>query len=140
MEANLMRAYLVGADLEGANLMGANLVGANLTNTKSLSSFIITPTEGSFIGWKKLNQEVIAKLQIPASAQRVNAYSSRKCRASSVKVLELFGGTEATDRHSNSLLYKKGLVVKPDSFNPDPRIECTNGIHFFITRQEAEEY
>lgn len=115
-------------------------MGANLTNTKSLSSFIITPTEGSFIGWKKLNQEVIAKLQITKAAQRVNAYSSRKCRASEVKVLELFGATEATDKHSGTIIYKKGAIIHPDSFNPDPRIECTNGIHFFITRQEAEDY
>jgi len=90
--------------------------------------------------WKKLNNNVIAKLQITAKAQRVNAYSSRKCRASEVKVLELFEGIEATDKYSSSILYKKGLTIHPDNFNPDPRIECTNGIHFFITRQEAEEY
>ena len=25
-------------------------------------------------------------------------------------------------------------------FDPDIRVECTSGIHFFITRREAEEY
>jgi len=31
-------------------------------------------------------------------------------------------------------------LVKPDSFDPDPRVECSHGIHFFMTRKEAEAY
>jgi len=36
--------------------------------------------------------------------------------------------------------YKVGETVKPDSFDDNPFVECTHGIHFFITRQEAEDY
>ena len=30
--------------------------------------------------------------------------------------------------------------VKPDSYDPNPLLECSSGIHFFITKQEAEDY
>lgn len=36
--------------------------------------------------------------------------------------------------------YKAGETVKPDSFDPNPLVECSYGIHFFITRSEAEAY
>lgn len=32
------------------------------------------------------------------------------------------------------------MIVRADKYNDDPRVECTGGIHFFLTRQEAEEY
>ena len=137
--ADLSRANLSGANLRGAILNRADLSGANLTKV-NMSFFNIPPQEGSFIGWKKLLGGIIAKLQIPEDAKRLNAYSSRKCRASYVKVLQLYGADEAYDMHTNSILYSKGNLIYPDSFDPDQRVECSHGIHFFITRQEAEDY
>jgi hypothetical protein len=32
--------------------------------------------------------------------------------------------------------YQLGFI-KPDSYDPDPRVECSHGIHFFITKEEA---
>lgn len=29
---------------------------------------------------------------------------------------------------------------RPDKFDPDVRVECSHGIHFFLTREEAETY
>jgi hypothetical protein len=55
-----------------------------------------------------------------------------------VKVLELSEST--TDMHSGSTLYVQGEMVYPDKYDDDIRIECTNGIHFFISKREAEEY
>jgi len=43
-------------------------------------------------------------------------------------------------RHDGRTEYAPGIVVRPDKWDPDPRVECTHGIHFFLTRQEAEEY
>ena len=36
--------------------------------------------------------------------------------------------------------YIPGQITKPDSYDDDPRIECSHGIHFFLTRKEAEEW
>jgi hypothetical protein len=36
--------------------------------------------------------------------------------------------------------YIVGKETWADAWNDDPRIECTSGIHFFMTRKEAEEY
>jgi hypothetical protein len=142
--ANLSGANLYGANLSGANLYGANLYGANLSGAKNATLVLakqrITPSEGAFVGWKKLQGNVIAKLVIPHDAERVNAVGSRKCRASKVFVHEMFGATEAYDKHSGKTLYKVGCEVFPDSFDPSIQEECTNGVHFFMTREEAEDY
>ena len=143
--ANLSGANLSGADLYGADLYGANLSGADLYGAKGISDLQIArtqicPQEGAFIGWKKLRGDVIARLVIPPDAERINSYSSRKCRASKVVVHELFGADEAYDKHTGELLYKTGAEVIPDKFDPDKSVECSHGIHFFITREEAESY
>jgi hypothetical protein len=57
-----------------------------------------------------------------------------------VEVLELFGAEEALSKHDMDTIYKAGVVVHPDKYDDDIRVECTHGIHFFITRKEAEEY
>ena len=136
--ANLEDAYLKGANLKGANLEGAYLYGANLKDAKHHYSLV--PEEGYFIGWKKLSDNVVAKLEIPAEAKRTSSMVGRKNRAEFVRVLELFGASEGVSMHDRKTVYRVGEIVRPDSYNGDPRIECTNGIHFFITRKEAEAY
>jgi uncharacterized protein YjbI with pentapeptide repeats len=142
-DANLYDANLRGADLRGANLRGADLYGANLNEAKESSLVIaqqsIVPM-GKLIGWKKLQNGAIAKLEIPTKAKRLNSIGSRKCRAEFVKVLAIIGADEAYDQHSGKVLYKKGLTVYPDSFDEDIQVECSHGIHFFITKEEAEAY
>lgn len=144
--ANLRGANLTGADLRGADLSGdlrdadlrdANLTGADLTDTKGLHQQRIA-AEGDLIGWKALKNGVIAKLRIPESARRMSAYGSRKCRAEYVYVIELFGAEESTDKRSGTITYRAGETVYPDSYDPDPREACSHGIHFFLTREEAE--
>lgn len=132
--ANLYGANLHGADLSGANLSGANLHGANLRDAKGLEQQSILP-QGVLIGYKKLKDGSIATLRIPAKAKRVNAYGSRKCRAEYAYVVS--GSGEAK---CNGMVYKAKSKVTPDSYDPDPRVECSHGIHFFITEQEARDY
>jgi hypothetical protein len=127
--ANLYGAYLSGANLSRANLSGANLSGANLPH------FLILP-EGDLIVWKKLSNGVICKLKIPADVKRINSLTGRKCRAEKALVLE----GEGLGSYDQKTIYKVGEWVIPDSFDDDIRIECSHGIHFFITRKEAEEY
>ncbi|HET9285734.1 MAG TPA: pentapeptide repeat-containing protein [Candidatus Angelobacter sp.] len=140
--ANLARAYLANANLADANLADANLARANLADAKSVKKqpiqTIILP-DGDLIGWKKLNNGIIAKLLIPSSAKRVNS-TDRKCRAEYVQVLELTANTQACGLYDSKTVYKVGEITRPDSFNEDWRVKCSHGIHFFITREEAEQF
>ena len=142
MDANLMDANLRGADLRGADLMNANLRGADLRGAKGAELTIartrILP-EGSLIGWKKLEGGVIAKLRIPEDAKRSHAFG-RKCRAEFVDCLELFGADTGVSLHDTQTIYTPGQRITPDAFDENWQEECTNGIHFFITRLEAENY
>jgi uncharacterized protein YjbI with pentapeptide repeats len=133
--ANLSGADLRGADLSGANLSGADLSGADLYGAKGLESFTIA-AEGVLIGYKKLANGNIAKLRIPLAAARVNAYGSRKCRAAYVTVISGTG----VSKHDGVTKYAPKLKVVADKFDPDPSVECSGGIHFFITEQEAKDY
>ena len=151
--ANLSRAYLSGADLSSANLSRANLsntnlYGADLSGARidalALARQKIVP-DGTLVVWKKLSEGVVAQLEIPNDAQRTNAIGSRKCRSSAAVVVALFKDGvlfdgEAFDRHAGKTRYKAGEVVLPDSYDDSALIECSNGIHWFLTRAEAEEY
>ena len=137
--ANLVGAYfwyanLQGADLRRVNLRCADLEGANIENAK-LPDFQLPPEKGPFIAYKKVNSGVI-EILIPEDAKRTSSLVSRKCRASHVKVLE---GSGFSSTHTKKKLeYKEGEVVYADSYNDDIRVDCTFGIHFFMTRKEAE--
>ena len=132
--ADLKWANLRGADLKWANLEGADLRGADLEGAR-LPHFQICPEEGDFIAWKKV-QGGVMKLLIPAAAKRTSSLVGRKCRAEFVVVLEGSG----TSRYDNKTVYESGMTVHPDKYDDDIRVECTSGIHFFMTRKEAEEY
>jgi hypothetical protein len=146
--ADLSDAYLRGADLSDANLRGAdlsdaNLRGANLSDAEGAELAIaktrILP-EGDLIGWKKCAHGVIVKLRIPETAKRSHAFG-RKCRAEYVEVLEVVGADAAfTDAHGPRTEYRVGERVMPDSFSEDWQDECSNGIHFYISRIEAENH
>jgi hypothetical protein len=146
--ADLSGAYLSGANLSGAylsdaDLRGANLSGAYLSDAKGAELAIaktrILP-EGDLIGWKKCAHGVIVKLRIPETAKRSHAFG-RKCRAEYVEVLEVVGADAAfTDAHGPRTEYRVGERVMPDSFSEDWQDECSNGIHFYISRIEAENH
>ena len=134
--ADLRGADLRGADLRGAHLRGAHLRGAHLQDAVGLSQFITTPA-GSLTVYKKTTTGIVT-LEIPRTAGRVNAYGSRKCRAEFAVVS--FAPDGAKSLHDGTVTYAVGQTVRPDSYDPDPRVECSHGIHFFLTREEAEDY
>ena len=82
---------------------------------------------------------VIVKLKIPANAKRSNSFG-RKCRAEFAEVLEVFGAETAVSNYDNKTIYKAGEIVRPDKWSDDWQNECDSGIHFFITKIEAENY
>jgi hypothetical protein len=140
--ANLSGANLSGSDLYGAELFRANLSGANLSGAIGADLAIahtrILP-EGALIGWKKASQ-CIVKLRIPEDAKRSHAFG-RKCRAEFVDVIEVFGAsTASTNEHGPLTKYIPGERVYPDSWDDDWKNECSHGIHFYLTRIEAENH
>ena len=150
MRAYLSGAYLRGADLSGADLSGADLSGADLHGAEIENDLlnkycpIACPDTGAFIGWKKCRKGALVKLKILADAKRSSAFG-RKCRCSAAKVLEITDVhgeqiSEAVSCHDSRFVYRVGEIVSVDDFDEDRKNECSTGIHFFITRQEAEDY
>ena len=146
--ADLSRANLYGANLYGADLSGANLYGASyIEKAKNLFYPIACPESGSFIGWKKAiikggRGECIVKLEIAEDAMRSSA-TGRKCRCSKATVLEVqdidgnvLEQAAVSDRDEN-FHYVPGSVVSVSDFGENRWNECSTGIHFYITREEA---
>jgi hypothetical protein len=157
-DANLARANLAGAYLAGANLAyadlaraylaGAYLADADLAGVKNSEIVIartrIIPDEGAVIGWKKARGDRIVKLEIPADAHRSHAMG-RKCRASKAVILAIYDGAgevdEANSSYDNKFRYRVGETVTPtEPFDTNMWSECSSGIHFYITRLEAEHH
>ena len=144
IKETLLQAIKAKANLYGANLRGANLHGANLRDAKDIPAIAIAETrvcaEGDIFGYKKCLNGIIVKLLIPKEAKRNNAFG-RKCRAEYAKVIEIIGADKAISQHDNSFIYKVGDIVGPTTpFDEDFTNECSTGIHFFITLEEAKNY
>ena len=159
-EADLIGACLGGADLRGANLRGANLIGACLGGADLRGSYFrgadlreakldwasVCPEKGSFVGYKKCRDKLIVELEIQEDALRSSA-TTRKCRCSKAKVLSItnLDGAETNLEYAVSIsdprfLYKVGEVISVDDFDTNRWNECSTGIHFFMTREEAVGY
>ena len=143
--ADLMDANLYGADFSGADLGGANLWSTDLSCVKNIFFPMACPEKGSFIAFKKAGCYII-ELFIPSNAKRCSA-TSRKCRCSKAKVISITtpsgDKTNITEVHSNydpNFIYKLGEYVEVKNFDDNRWNECSTGIHFFITRQEAVNY
>ena len=147
--ADLQRADLRGADLRGAYLQRADLRGAYLQGAKNIPFVPTTcPSDGAFIGWKKVvdGSRYLVKLLIPEDAKRCSS-TGRKCRCSKAQVLDIYDidndmaeVDSCTNRQYVETIYKVGCEVLPDKFDDNRWEECSNGIHFFINKQEAIDY
>ena len=147
--ANLSDAELRGAKLRGADLSDAKLRGADLSDAKyneTTSFFALQcPEKGSFIAYKKCRYDLIVELLIPEDAKRSSA-TSRKCRASKARVIDITNientetFKEAISTHDRNFVYKVGETIEVEDFDMDRWDECSSGVHFFITRQEAVDY
>ena len=111
------------------------------------------PSDGSFIAWKKAlcgvvgesQSAVIIKLRIPEDAKRCCV--AHKCRASKVEVLgfETLDGQKLSDDsyvhswYDDDFMYRIG-TVEPFCFDDDLTAQCSDGIHFFLNRDDAVAY
>lgn len=151
--ARLFKVNLKYANIRYANFCGASLDDVSLReieyNENTAFFALQCPEEGSFIGYKKAKnadgEPVIVKLQITEDAKRSSA-TSRKCRCSKAKVLSVTsidGEIEydsAYSEYNSNFIYKVGETVEVTDFSEDRWSECSTGIHFFITRDEAVRY
>ena len=150
---DLSYAYLRNADLSGANLSDVNLSdadlgGANLNKVlyNYRTSFFapVCPGEGSFIGYKRADNKIV-KLLITEDSKRSSA-TTRKCRCSKAKVLSITNienteeFNEVASDYDKSFIYKVGEIIEVKNFDDYRWNECSTGIHFFITRDEAIIY
>ena len=138
--ANLGYADLGKADLGYADLRNADLGYANHIPYIPLNC----PSDGAFVGWKKVNGKLV-QLLIPEDAKRSSA-TTMKCRCDKAKVLAItsLDGAEQYDIVLNTNYtnteYKVGEMVFPNKFDDDRWNECSNGIHFFINKQDVINY
>ena len=100
------------------------------------------PEEGSFIAWKKCRDDRIVKLLIPETAARTGVCADT-CRASKAVVLDIRDAEngsceEAVCCYDRDLIYRKGETVCPEEPFDDRLLTDGSGIHFFLTRKEAE--
>jgi len=150
--ANFKRAIIIESSFDKANLLGANFKDSKIyschleeaLNVPDGQIPLACPSDGAFIGWKKVYNALV-KLQIPADAKRSSA-TTQKCRCSKAKVLAI---TDLeTDESLKTILnngygetwYEVGKMVYPDAFDSNRWNECSNGIHFFIDKQDAINY
>jgi len=126
MEIRIKRAGRDDLVVEAPGLREADLRGAKLPHFQL--------PDGVLTVWKAVAGSIVC-LSIPAEARRTATPIGRKCRAEYADVISIEGGRPVTTR---GLEYVVGQRVTPDKYDPDIRVECTNGIHFFTTRGEAE--
>ena len=151
--ADLTGAYLWNTNLSHANLKNTNLTGANLigTNLKNIKTNMYTigynlacPEEGSFIGYKKVNEHLV-KLLIPEDAKRSSA-TTLKCRCSKARVLDIENiktGLKVQAVNSSydyRFIYRVGEIVTVDNFDDNRWNEFSTGIHFFVNKENALNY
>ena len=140
-DTNMINTNMIGTDLCDVNMCGADMRGANMRDVDMSSADRLRKgikLSEPIIGWKKCKNNVLVKLEIPRGAI-VFSINNSKCRTDKAKVLEIIGGDRAYSKHK-FFSYYVGDVIEIFNFNCEYNIECAEGIHFFKTREEAENY
>ena len=153
------RCFMSGTMFVHSVFMNCDFIDSDLSGAKNVPYIpMVCPDEGSFIGWKKCltndqpiscgipehDRECLVKLRILEDSKRSSG-TGRKCRCDKAEVIsiEKFDGTplqKAYSYYDKSFIYEVGKIVSVDNFNEDRFDECSAGIHFFITKQEAINY
>ena len=142
--ANFNSADFSFAKFNSANFYSANFSSADFKN--SIFNYRITPETGKFIGWKKAQGKII-KLEIQKAKNVSGGLVGRKLRTDKVKVLEIqdkegkkLDLKSISSDYNEKFIYSVGKIITEKDFKKDDKIECSEGIHFFITRDEAVRY
>lgn len=138
-----------GCDIRGADLFGAVLEHAMLEGVVSDERTrwfrLHCPEKGAFLAYKKCVNDRMVQLLVPEDARRTSA-TLPSCRCDKAKVLTIKSFDfkeefeEAWSLVDEDFVYRKGQWVQVDDFNEDRWQDSTTGIHFWLTREEAEAY
>jgi hypothetical protein len=150
--ADLTGANLSGADLTCVELIGADLTGANLINSEleyaNLTDAILDEKEQCrkgvmltepMTGYKKAYGGKIITLEIPVGAKVFSIHNDKR-RTNKANVIDMQGETELSSMHENNFKYHVGDEIDIIDFDENYNVECSTGIHFFLTREEAENF
>ena len=146
-----------GAEFKGLDRSSENVIFFHLLKNKSRSERYLVkgavyfdhivkrvfPKE-DFFGYKKLRNGKIAKLLIPANGKNI-VYPGHKCRCDKAYVVSISDSAGEAEfgcsKFDSSFIYCVGEWVVPyNGFDENPLKECSAGIHFFLTEEEAEDY
>ncbi len=153
--ADLKSAYLKGVRLDCANLNGVEFNHSNLVNAflDDANGDLIEYRKGKIltediIGYKMCDKDaycierpmkrIIVTLKIPRGAI-VFSINGRKCRTNRAKVIAIEGADRAYSTFKY-MSYYVGDEFNIYNFNCEYNMECAEGIHFFMTREEAFKY
>ena len=149
--ADLKYAYLSNADLSNADLSKANLFNAYLSNA-NLSKANLPEFEkirkGVIIDkpvrvFKKCIKNNIVELEL-LKGSIVFSINNKKCRTNKAKVISINGnknkGLKCSSVYDRGFIYEVGKKVEVKDFDLMYNVECSSGIHFFWTKEEAEDY
>jgi len=147
--SNLRDSDLRGSNLSYSDLRGSNLRDSDLRGSKNINEAnfnegtaflpLSCPEIGGFYAFKKCKGLVVT-LYIPSDAKRSSA-TSYKCRGSKAKCISIEGGlNEIVSDYDANFIYKVGKYNKVDNFNENRWVECSTGIHFFMSKELAKRY
>lgn len=144
-EAVLANANCVGVDFKTACLKGARFEYADLRDAEFDESERIRQgicLKEPMIGYLKADNDVIVTLEIPSHAM-VFSINNDSCRTNMARVTDISGElsqAQKADHIFNVFLYPKGEMIFPEEFTGVYNAKNGEGIYFFRTRKEAEEY
>ena len=108
--------------------------------------FMRCPQKGSFTAFKKVGGGLIAEIAVPKDAKRSSAGGS-ECRCDKAKVVALYNpdGSKsdvalAKSKYDETFVYEVGKTAKIKDFDDNRWNECSTGIHFFMSFEEARDY
>jgi hypothetical protein len=94
------------------------------------------------IVYKKCNNAIVT-LQVPKGAI-VFSINNYKCRTVKAEVIAIDGdetkGKTIESDYDSNFIYEVGKIVEVKDFNLMYNIECSTGVHFFWTKEQAENY
>lgn len=155
----LVDVSFFAADLRGCNLSYANcdgtiftsslLIDANLEALKDTERTVhfrmSCPETGYFFGYKKCFNDKMVKLLIPSDAKRCSS-TSNACRCDKAITVAIMNKdktgfyTEATSFVDENFTYRLGEMSYADSYHEDRWLDSSNGIHFWMSFEEALKY
>lgn len=122
-----------------SSLFAADFIDCRLS--PELTNLLTTAPKGRFTGWKKLRNDYTAKLLIKGD---VVGSTTRKYRTNAARVIAIYNGDKKVDYgyslYDSKFMYKVGAEITTDMFDQNPTTACGHGIHFFMTRIDAEQY